>query len=50
MVGRAGRPFQYLADLVRGEGRTGELAQLLLDQVAQRARSGRQDRPQPVVK
>jgi hypothetical protein len=37
MVGRAGRPLQYLADLVRGEGRAGELAQLLLDQVAQRS-------------
>ena len=40
MIGRAGRPLQYLADLVRGKGRAWELAQLLLDQVAQRARSG----------
>jgi hypothetical protein len=43
MAGRAGRPLQYLPDLVRGEGRAGELAHLFLDQVAQRARSGRGD-------
>jgi hypothetical protein len=35
---------------VRGEGRVGELAQVLLDQVAQRARPGRRGRSQPVVK
>jgi hypothetical protein len=47
----AGRPGERLADLVRGEGRVGELAQVLLDQVAERAgpgsprRAGRWRRP-----
>ena len=42
---RAGRPGEYLADLVRGEGRLRELAQVLLDQVAQRAGPGRGGAP-----
>ena len=42
---RAGRPGEHLADLVRGEGRVGELAQVLLDQVAQRAGPGRGGAP-----
>ena len=37
---RAGRPGEHLADLVRGEGGAGELAQVVLDQVAQRAGPG----------
>ena len=42
---RACRPGQHLADLVRGEGGVGELAQVLLDQVAQRAGPGRGGAP-----
>ena len=38
---RAGRAGEHLADLVRGEGGVGERAQVLLDQVAQRAGPGR---------
>ena len=54
---RAGRPGEHLADLVRGEGGAGELAQVLLDQVAQRpgpggggapAAGGGLDRPPPL--
>jgi hypothetical protein len=37
---RAGRPGEHLADLVRGEGRVRELAQVRLDQVAQPAGPG----------
>src|SRR5258708_3187988 len=33
--GVAGRPGQYLGDLVGGEGRVGEVAQVLLDQVGE---------------
>ena len=42
---RAGRPGEDLADLVGGEGRAGELAQVLLDQVAQRPGPGRGGAP-----
>jgi hypothetical protein len=38
---RPGRPGEYLADLVRAEGRLRELAQVLLNQVAQRPGPGR---------
>lgn len=42
---RAGRPGEHLADLVRGEGRVRELAQVLLDQVTERAGPGRRGAP-----
>jgi hypothetical protein len=38
---RAGGAGEYLADLVRGEGGAGELAQVGFDQLAQRAGPGR---------
>ena len=42
---RPGRPGEDLADLVGCEGGAGELAQVLLDQVAQRSGPGRGGAP-----
>src|SRR5258708_238401 len=44
---RSGGPGQHLADLVRGEGRAGELAQGLRDQAAESPAPGGRGSPPP---